>query len=169
MARPHRVRRRRRYRRGRTAMDDRAAEGRHHTLPVIRLRIVVADYLGAAVRPRLATKRLIRQVLTVYTGDCPLWTARHRRAAAAVSHRRGRGGSAQGQHRDVVDAGAVADEVVHHGLADDGWIVGTYCGSKRPKAVVDELVAILDQSVGVEKERRAFRHGDRPGGAADVR
>jgi hypothetical protein len=31
------------------------------------------------------------------------------------------------------------------------------------------LVAILDQSVGVEKERRAFRHGDGPGGAADVR
>lgn len=106
MARPHRVRRRRRYRRGRTAMDDRAAEGRHHTLPVIRLRIVVADYLGAAVRPRLATKRLIRQVLTVYTGDCPLWTARtggqrrrchiavgeavRRRASTAMSSMRGR-------------------------------------------------------------------------------
>jgi hypothetical protein len=37
------------------------------------------------------------------------------------------------------------------------------------KAVIDQLVGNLDQSIGVEKKRRAFRHLDEPGAAGDMR
>jgi hypothetical protein len=55
------------------------------------------------------------------------------------------------------------DEVVHHRLTDDGRIVGTHCGSQLLKAVVDQLIALLDQSIGVAKERRTFGYLDGPG------